>query len=84
VGEPDGNKHGDFGSGYKPAFRELWEHTNGPGAWDRNDWVYVLSFYVIHANVDEVLSWVTSASSPRWPQDHPCTLAWDRLTFDRS
>jgi hypothetical protein len=69
---------------YRAGFSALWDDINGAGAWDRNDWVWVLSFYAIQANVDDVLSWVTSAASPRRPRDHPCTLAWDTLTVDRS
>lgn len=26
------------------AFAELWDDTNGKGAWDRNDWVWVVDF----------------------------------------
>lgn len=26
------------------AFRELWDSINGAGAWDRNDWVWAVSF----------------------------------------
>jgi hypothetical protein len=25
-------------------FKELWDSTCGPGAWDRNDWVWVIEF----------------------------------------
>lgn len=41
---------------FKTAFAELWNSTYGPDAWDRNDWVWVLGFEVIHKNVDEVIS----------------------------
>lgn len=37
------------------AFRGLWDDTNGPGAWDRNDWVWVLEFDVIHENANQVM-----------------------------
>lgn len=37
-------------------FPTLWDDTNGRGDWDRNDWVWVLEFDVIHANVDDVLA----------------------------
>lgn len=37
-------------------FQVLWNDTNGPDAWDRNDWVWVLCFDVIEANVDDVIS----------------------------
>jgi hypothetical protein len=36
-------------------FRALWNDTNGPGAWDRNDWVWALHFEVLRQNVDTVL-----------------------------
>lgn len=36
-------------------FRLLWNDTNGPGAWERNDWVWALSFRVHKVNVDELL-----------------------------
>ena len=26
------------------SYRSLWEFINGPGSWDRNDWVWVLTF----------------------------------------
>jgi hypothetical protein len=26
------------------AFKMLWNHINGPGAWDENPWVWVISF----------------------------------------
>lgn len=31
-------------SGVKNEFRELWDDTNGKGAWERNDWCWVVGF----------------------------------------
>lgn len=33
-----------FSQPWHMAFRELWDDTNGDGAWDRNDWVWVVEF----------------------------------------
>lgn len=30
-------------------FAELWDNTNGKGAWDRNDWCWVVSFKKVQA-----------------------------------
>lgn len=30
------------------AFRNLWESINGPGSWERNCWVWVVSFSVVN------------------------------------
>lgn len=37
------------------AFSLLWNSIHGPGAWDQNPWVVVVSFNVHKANVDAVL-----------------------------
>jgi hypothetical protein len=37
-------------------FERLWNNTNGPGAWKRNDWTWALSFEVLRKNVDAVLA----------------------------
>lgn len=37
------------------GFCELWNSINGPEAWDKNPWVWVVCFEVIHANVDQVI-----------------------------
>lgn len=34
---------------YKPAFASLWNEINGPDAWDRNNWVWVISFKLAEA-----------------------------------
>lgn len=36
-------------------FEYLWNDTNGPGAWERNDWVWALTFVAIRRNVDDVI-----------------------------
>lgn len=56
----EGVNDGDGHRGGHPSytimeFRRLWNDTNGASAWERNDWVWVLEFRVIHANVDDVL-----------------------------
>lgn len=40
----------------RARFITLWKMTNGHSAWDHNDWVWVLCFEVIRANVDDVLA----------------------------
>lgn len=40
---PDCNCDGKH-VGEKWHFRELWDDTNGKGAWDRNDWCWVVEF----------------------------------------
>lgn len=35
------------------AYRDLWDHINGPGAWDANPWVAAYTFTVIPKNIDE-------------------------------
>ena len=45
-------------------FAELWDATNGSGAWLRNDWVWVLTFELIEANVDDVLADLSSYGIP--------------------
>ncbi len=42
-----------FGSAWA-AFSGLWEHLNGPGAWDANPEVVVLTFRVVRENIDKV------------------------------
>lgn len=44
-----------FGS-HRRGFEKLWKDIYGPGAWDRNDWVWVIEYRTIHANVDDVLA----------------------------
>lgn len=31
---------------YRGAFVHLWNSIHGPGAWERNDWVWVVGFEV--------------------------------------
>lgn len=41
--------------GFTDHYRELWNRINGAGAWSLNPCVWVISFEVIKANVDQVL-----------------------------
>lgn len=34
------------------AYALLWDHINGPGAWDANPWVSATTFTVDHQNID--------------------------------
>lgn len=34
----------DLSGYYREAFQFLWDDTNGKGAWDRNDWTWVVDF----------------------------------------
>ena len=34
------------------AFSGLWEQLHGPGAWEQNPFVAVISFRVIRSNID--------------------------------
>src|SRR5262249_10946704 len=40
---------------YKGCFANLWEKVNGPESWDKNPWVWALTFKVHDQNVDDVL-----------------------------
>lgn len=44
------------GAALHTQFIDLWDQTNGKGAYERNDWCWVLCFEVIQANVDDVLA----------------------------
>lgn len=37
-----------------PAFADLWDSINGPGAWASNPWVVALRFRAVNANIDQV------------------------------
>lgn len=36
------------------AYRDLWNHINGPGAWGANPWVAAYTFAVHNQNIDQV------------------------------
>jgi len=37
----DLKQHIQPGGSYRNGFREAWDSIHGPGAWERNDWVWV-------------------------------------------
>lgn len=37
------------------GYRQIWEAINGAGSWEKNPWVWALTFKVHHKNVDERL-----------------------------
>lgn len=41
---------------WRGAFESLWNDINGPGAWERNDWTWALTFRVLRENVDAVIA----------------------------
>lgn len=41
-------------------WQDVWNDTNGPGAWKRNDWCWCLTFKVHRLNVDNFVRAVTS------------------------
>ena len=40
----------------RDAYADLWQSINGPGSWEKNPFVWALTFEVIKQNVDQVLS----------------------------
>lgn len=63
--QPEQNEGAILGWGYdgidgygpgasKAAFSLLWDHINGPGAWDANPWVVALTFTVQRGNIDQI------------------------------
>lgn len=53
---------GDERAILRAHWASLWENTNGPGAWERNDWVWALTFDVIRENVDAALQRLKEAA----------------------
>jgi hypothetical protein len=47
-------KSGDVVAMLRAHWASLWDDVNGTGAWERNDWVWKVSFEVLHCNVDAV------------------------------
>lgn len=35
-------------------FSKLWDHINGPGAWDKNPWVVAYTYQPIFKNIDQI------------------------------
>lgn len=52
VGLGDGSVAG--GKTAAGAYRTLWDHINGAGAWEANPWVVAYSFTVHHGNIDQI------------------------------
>lgn len=65
---PDGDP-GTIQDTARRNFRALWDDTNGPGAWERNDWVWVLAFKIHKANVDELIREAEAEARPA-----PCDI----------
>jgi len=38
------DRESDESAGYMIGYRRIWERINGAGSWDRNDWVWAVSF----------------------------------------
>lgn len=36
------------------SYRTLWDHINGPGAWDKNPWVVAYTYRPIFKNIDQI------------------------------
>ncbi|MEN5278890.1 hypothetical protein ABE527_18335 [Brucella sp. TWI432] len=36
------------------SYRSLWDHVNGPGAWDKNPWVVAYTYRPIFKNIDHI------------------------------
>ncbi len=36
------------------AYAALWDHINGPGAWEANPWIAAYTFRVIKSNIDQI------------------------------
>tara|TARA_Y100000034_G_scaffold131710_1_gene193054 strand:- start:625 stop:1254 length:630 start_codon:yes stop_codon:yes gene_type:complete len=50
----------EFTIGARTNFRHAWQQIYGK-SWDRNDWVWVIDFEVIHQNVDDYLKSLEAA-----------------------
>ena len=55
MGQSACNRRGCFAS--IDAFRAIWDHINGPGAWAENPWVAAYTFTVHRCNIDQ-MPWV--------------------------
>jgi len=42
------------GDAYVDQYHRLWDHINGPGAWDENPWVVAYTFTVQRGNIDQI------------------------------
>lgn len=47
-------KGGPYSETPREAFRDHWNTTHGPGAWERNDWVLARTFRVDLCNIDQM------------------------------
>ena len=44
----------DWSADHRVAYSRLWNSINGPNAWDRNPWVWAITFRPIAGNVDQI------------------------------